>query len=173
MLFDLVLSASRRACRVSGRCAIAAMRPALIAIIIMAAILPAAAQRVGQRDDYRYVIVTNRVSLPIGPTDVTSRHLVVLAQSGNFNEKNLTLLFERLQCRFPDPATMSVQLFTSLEDVETPEEADGKTSESSRPPSVHTRAVFLQGLKKAFFYMYDGGRLVAEVPLSQGCRRSK
>ncbi len=66
---------------------------------------------------FRYVIVFD------GPLH-NGRLVEVLMESGAFSEKNLRELFDHLVTRFADPEELYVGVFTSLDQLPTPEEQD-------------------------------------------------
>lgn len=74
------------------------------------------------RSKFRYAIVSN--NLEGGSRKVSRRFLEVLIDKSAFNEDNLILLFDLLAKRYPKPHTCFTTVYTSLNDIETPEERD-------------------------------------------------
>lgn len=77
-------------------------------------------QRVYERHNapFRYVICGNTIS-PVG-----ERKIIVLLDPVAFSEDNLKKVYFFVAKRFPEPADLSVWVYTSLWQVETPEEAE-------------------------------------------------
>jgi len=77
-------------------------------------------QRIYERHKapFRYVICENEIK------SVGERKITVLMDPTSFSEDNLKRLYYLVSQRFPDPASMSVWVNTSLWQVETPEEAE-------------------------------------------------
>lgn len=82
----------------------------------------------------RYVIVYNDVR-EIGGSRF--RDLVVFMEPSAFSEDSLRDVFHLLDVRFAEPKEFNVNLKTSLEDVQTPEEHEGPGySETTADPKV-------------------------------------
>ena len=83
---------------------------------------------------FRYVIISNHVYTPTGDHRDTSRFIEVLLDEKAFSEGTLRQLFKLISQRFPKPRWLDVDVYTNLEQTETPEESDlSKTSESNAP----------------------------------------
>jgi hypothetical protein len=72
----------------------------------------------------RYAIVSNDVVNITGDRKDAQRSIVVLMDAKAFSEENLRSLFPLVSKRFPDPQRLIVHIFTSLEQVRTPEESE-------------------------------------------------
>ena len=85
------------------------------------------------RARFRYVIVENKTY-----TIAKSRRtLTVLLDPASFSEENLRELFALLSKRFPQPESLTAQVFTSMEQIPTPEESDlPQASEVSSNPEI-------------------------------------
>lgn len=91
--------------------------------------LPGQNSEQSYRAPFRYVIFNNEV-------DVGYRYVEVLLDERAFSEENLKQLFKLVSNRFPRPKVLHVQLYTNLEDAETPEEREsGKASEQPDNPA--------------------------------------
>jgi hypothetical protein len=89
------------------------------------------------RAPFRYVIVYNEI---VGGEDdprEAFRYVEVLLDERAFSEKTLKELFRLLSKRFREPKDMDVAVYTSLEQIDTPEERDaGKISEGPGDPAL-------------------------------------
>ncbi len=90
------------------------------------------------RSPFRYVIVSNEVIDDSGtPPKDAYRYVEVLLDEKAFSENNLKELFKLVSRRFPKPRVLDVQVYTNLQDIETPEEREsGKMSEAPHDPSL-------------------------------------
>ncbi len=80
----------------------------------------------------RYVIVYDTVDPSLGEGDSDRRFLEILMDSRSFSKGNVAVVGELVSNRFLDPSLLYINIFTSLYDVETPEERDEpKISNSS------------------------------------------
>jgi hypothetical protein len=102
----------------------------------------------------RYVIVYNEIF------DVTGeRRMEILMGERQFNEKNLTAIFELIKKRFPAPVFLGVEVHTNLATIETPEERElWDDSEDTRFKNVmfeYKRASFSRSSdgSEAFIYV--------------------
>lgn len=87
-------------------------------------------QQRAYRSPFRYVIFNNEV-------DAGYRYLEVLLDEKAFSEENLKQLFKLVSNRFPIPRVLHIQVYTNLEDAETPEEREsGKASEQPGNPAA-------------------------------------
>lgn len=114
------------------------------------------------RAPFRYVIVNEALTPAASRKDAASRYVEVLLDEKSFSGENLTALFKLVSKRYPKPEALHVNVFTNLEDIETPEEREQpkmseiKTSENraESAPNPGNRAVFTRTKEKSFFYMY-------------------
>src|SRR5712692_8644089 len=84
------------------------------------------------RSPFRYAIVN-----VTGDPEEAYRYVVILLDEKAFSEQTLRELFKLVSARFPTPNRLDVQVYTNLEQVETPEEHDhGKISESQDDPTI-------------------------------------
>lgn len=115
-------------------------------------------QRRSSRVPFRYVIISNEVNgKPSAPND-GYRYVEVLLDDRAFSESNLKELFKLVSRRFPTPRVLHVQVYTSLEDVETPEERDaGRASEGPDDPSAdrYHRAFYLRDADGDEWFSYN------------------
>jgi hypothetical protein len=83
------------------------------------------------RSPFRYVITWNKITegmhYPQGGK-FRARGVDVLLDEKSFSESTLRQLFALISKRFPDPAELNVSVYTSLEDMMTPEEGDQVTT---------------------------------------------
>jgi hypothetical protein len=86
---------------------------------------------------FRYAILRNEViegkTYPFG-TPSRFRGVDVLMDAKSFSETNLRQLVQLLSKRFPDPERLLVNIYTNLEDVLTPEEAELPFPSGSKVP---------------------------------------
>lgn len=79
------------------------------------------------RSPFRYVITRNQITdgtrYPEGGT-ARFRGIDVVLDAKSFSEVTLRQLLELISKRFPEPADLLVSVYTSLDDVSTPEEAE-------------------------------------------------
>jgi|GEM_PF-3437244 len=114
------------------------------------------------RSSIRYAIVGNDVANITGDRKDARRFVGVLMDEKAFSEENLRSLFPLLSKRFPDPQRLTVHVFTSLEQVRTPEESD--TGGISEGPSDFS----LDNYHRALFIRDDGNELIrysTELPV--------
>jgi hypothetical protein len=119
------------------------------------------------RSPFRYVIVSNVTDTTGKAKKDWRRFVEVLLDPKAFSQDNLTQLFRLIAARFPQPRVLTVDLFTSLEDVETPEEREqtkASGEEDSGPPPG-PNAVFIRSGRNIFFYIYGPGDYFHEVRL--------
>jgi hypothetical protein len=76
------------------------------------------------RSPFRYVVVHNLAEPDRGKGDEPRRFVEVLMDGKEFNKANLTTLFKLISKRYPRPMLLFINVFTSLADVQTPEERD-------------------------------------------------
>ncbi|MGI8467428.1 MAG: hypothetical protein ACR2N3_03150 [Pyrinomonadaceae bacterium] len=91
----------------------------------------------------RYVIVYNFVFNE-------RRRIQILMEPKQFNENNLTKVFDLVKKRFPSPTQLWITVHTSLATIETPEEDEmAKDSKDSRFGNIKFK------YKSAFFFRYN------------------
>jgi len=125
-------------------------RAIFLAIILTTFFIPCSAQQKKTnnfRSPFRYVIVSNKIDPPVNKKDEKRRFVEVLLDKKAFTKENLITLFQLVSKRFPKPSVLFVNVYTDLEDVETPDERDlGKWSEdfnvSADIPNPQNRAIF-------------------------------
>ena len=106
------------------------------------------------RSPFRYAIVGNDIVNPTGHPEDAFRYVVILLDEKRFSENTLKSLFKLVSARFPTPRRLEVQVYTSLEQVETPEEHEqGKVSESPSDPNMdkYHWALFTRALDYELF----------------------
>ena len=129
---------------------------------------PVKAAREDFRSPFRYVIVNERVEPSLGGNDEPRRFVEILLDAKKFSKENLTALFKLVAERYPKPELLFVQVYTSLEDIDTPEEADlGKTSGggNSAAPNLSDSAVFTRSRERSFYYMNFADGKTEEVKI--------
>jgi len=113
-------------------------------------------RRESRRPPFRYVIISNRVDVPAGDPGDAVREMTILLDEKAFSEKTLRELFRLVLRRYPEPARLTATVYTSLEQLGTPEEAEqGVLSEvgDTNPASDHYHRAVLIRTK-------DGGKLI-------------
>ncbi len=80
------------------------------------------------RSPFRYVIVAgvSDVDKYVNRNPSSILDLEVLIDDAAFNEKNLRYLFKLLSERFPNSKLLTIDVFTTLDAIKTPEEMDHK-----------------------------------------------
>ena len=109
------------------------------------------------RSPFRYAIVSNKIDPAISRKDETRRFVEVLLDGKSFSKENLITLLKLVSKRYPKPHLLYVNVFTSLEDVETPEEREQSKisgSDNSSASNQSDLAVFIRTKEKSFFYIY-------------------
>jgi hypothetical protein len=94
---------------------------------------------------FRYIICGNLLMPQPGPHAV--RNICVLMDEGRFDPETLKELFRLLSTRFPEPVVFDCSVFTSLDQLATPEEQDRPRHSETREPTReehHHRAVLLR-----------------------------
>jgi hypothetical protein len=128
--------------------------------------LQGTSQSSSSRSPFRYVIVHNDVTgEPSNPND-GYRYVEVLLDDNAFSERKLRELFNLVSRRFPTPRVLHVQVYTSLEDVETPEEREaGRISEAPDDPSAdrYHRAFYLRDADGNEWFRYNPNPLSREI----------
>lgn len=103
---------------------------------------------------FRYAIVSNDIVNTTGDTNDAFRYVGVLLDEKAFSEHNLKALFKLVSARFRTPDRLEVQVYTSLDQVETPEERDyAIASESPDDPKSdkHHWALFIRSIDNELF----------------------
>ena len=108
----------------------------------------------------RYVIIDNHLDPPIDLTDSEGRFVEILLADKSFGKDNLIDVFRLISKRFPKPELLFVNVFTSLEYIQTPEERDlGGMSDSPSAVSTKSRKIgppSLLGNRATFVRRVDG-----------------
>jgi hypothetical protein len=73
--------------------------------------------------EFRYILFENDVESSNSPK-IARRTVSVLLDKASFSEETLKKLFALVSKRFPEPAWLQVDVYTSLEQLRTPEEAE-------------------------------------------------
>jgi hypothetical protein len=105
----------------------------LVALVMTSIRSQAESSLQAYRSNFRYLIISD-VLLHNG------RLVFALLDEKSFSEENLKELFRLISKRFPKPDELHVAVFTNLEQVETPEEADfykGLSPEIEIPSNVN------------------------------------
>ena len=101
---------------------------------------------------FRYAIVWNQVIEgkyhPFG-TPYRFRGVDVLMDAKSFSEANLRELLRLVSKRFPDPEELQVDVYTNLEDVLTPEEAELPFPPGGKVPEPNLKYAW------AFYFRYS------------------
>ncbi|MBK7706872.1 MAG: hypothetical protein IPJ30_14175 [Acidobacteria bacterium] len=104
-------------------------------------------EQVRYRSPIRYVVVFNEVN------ERSIRQIEILLDEKSFDEQTLCALFASLGRRYPTPSRLEVEIHTSLDTVETPEERLMlRDSDDSRFSDVYFKH------KKASFTRFENGR---------------
>lgn len=106
---------------------------------------------------FRYAVVVNEVEGKVGRGS-SYRYVEVLLEDKAFSEETLKELFDLLTKRFRKPLVLHVKVFTSLDDVQTPEERESpRISEVDQlPPANKNRtAFFLRDANKNEWFRYE------------------
>ena len=104
------------------------------------------------RSPVRYVIIHNDI---FDPEDINERRMVVLIDARAFSSKNLIKIAELLKKRFPKPSRFGVEIETSLDLVETPEERELlRDSDDSRFSKYYFKH------RRASYFHFETGREV-------------
>lgn len=114
----------------------------------------AAQFRLGTSSPFRYVIVHNEVAKA-----ASVRQVWVLMEQEAFTKENLKTLYQLVVKRYPQPYTMNIWVFTNLDDVSAPEEADDDHGESEvkdgRPLSGAPTAVCVRNPYNEYINYFD------------------
>lgn len=81
-----------------------------------------------------YAIVLNEID----PEDKDRRQVVVLVKDLAFNRENLIRILWLIELRYPKPGGIQLDVYTDLEDIETPEERDGPHMTNHKNREVKT-----------------------------------
>ena len=108
---------------------------------------------------FRYIIISNEVSNLSGDPKDANRTVSVLLDEKAFSEETLKEMFKLVSKRFPEPKRLDIWVYTSLEQLDTPEERDrGVISESDNNP------VFDNYHRALFFRSQDGDEVFRYNP---------
>lgn len=111
--------------------------------------------------DFRYLIVKN---LPLHK----GRLLQVLLDPKAFSEMNLRKLFLMLSERFPEPYQLAVGVYTSLEQLPTPEEEDYLASSEQEEPENNLTLISNIEKYPGASYNRDEGKEVFNYSMGKG-----
>lgn len=104
-------------------------------------------EEVKYRFPIRYVVVYNYI------TEGNTRQIEILMEEKQFNEKTLRTVFDFLSKRYPSPTNLEIEVHTSLNTIETPEEREmWKDSDDSRFADYYFK------YKQASYSRYADGR---------------
>ena len=118
------------------------------------------------RSPFRYVIVSDKFDPKIGEGDDDRRFIEILMDKKSFSKKNLITLFQLVAKRYPKPALLYIDVFTNLDDIETPEESEQPKLSGTRGAKMPTNnAIFTRANNKMFFYIYFGNGDFEEVEM--------
>lgn len=100
------------------------------------------------RSPFRYIIISNEVNNASDDPQNARRHVGVLLDERAFSVETLKELFNLVSIRFPQPDRLEVSVYTSLEQLSTPEERENRIwiSGSNNNPSFddYHRALFIR-----------------------------
>lgn len=117
----------------------------------------------------RYVIVHNEIDPSLGEGDSERRFVEILMDSRVFTKRNVAVLGERVSKRFLNPSLLYINVFTSLDDVETPEERDGPKISNSASDGPNRKAtatcVRINNNLRCLIYFADGKHDEVQVKL--------
>jgi len=108
------------------------------------------------RSPFRYVIVNNRIEGRRSSQQM--RYVEILMDEGAFSASNLQELFKLVSSRFRKPKRLDVHVYTSLKDIETPEEREApKMSEvpDVGPSEIHPQAFFVRDSEGNEWFNYN------------------
>lgn len=101
---------------------------------------------------FRYVIINDEIENSRDGR-LTSRHVEILLDKKSFSEENLRRLFWLISRRFPEPITLFVDVYTSLDQAPTPEERDegGRSNQAEEPSKDFLWAMYVRNHNSEFF----------------------
>lgn len=108
------------------------------------------------RSPFRYLIASHRIEGR--RSNQQMRYVEILLDEGGFSASNLQQLFKLVSNRFRKPKRLDVQVYTSLKDVETPEEREApKISEVPDVGSseIHPQAFFIRDGEGNEWFSYN------------------
>jgi hypothetical protein len=106
------------------------------------------------RSDIRYLTVYNDIF-------EDERRIQVLLNSKSFNETSITHVFNLIKRRYPEPTRLSIDVETSIEMIETPEERDLHRDGND------SRFSFLYGkYQRAGYSRFENGREAFDFTVS-------
>jgi hypothetical protein len=110
------------------------------------------------RSPFRYVIFEDKQTNPTNTDETSLRVISVLMDKVAFSESNLIELFSLISKRYPAPKRLDIWVFTSLEQVSTPEERDvGYTSGDNdrKEMDFHHLAIFIRSADGTELFRYS------------------
>lgn len=108
------------------------------------------------RSPFRYVIVSNEIEGR--RSNQQMRYIEILLDEGAFSASNLKELFKLVSNRFEKPKRLDVQVYTSLSDVETPEERQAPKMSEQRDvgsSEIHPQAFFIRDGEGNEWFSYN------------------
>lgn len=113
---------------------------------------------------FKYVIFYDHTNPELDAPDETRRNVAVLMDKTKFSKHNLVLLLKLLSKRFPKSDVLSIQVYSDIKDVETPEEQEaGKFSGVDEPYGItYPHAVLTQFNKRTRILFYPNDKDVEE-----------
>ncbi len=88
----------------------------------------------------KYVIVANKIDPTLGRGDEDRRFVEILINPRSFSKVHLKKVFGLISKRFPEPRLLFVNVFSNLDDVQTPEERERGAIAIDPPPATKTAA---------------------------------
>lgn len=113
-------------------------------------------QRKPYRSPFRYVVLGNEIS----GASKTERHVGILLDNKVFSVETCKELFRLVSKRFPEPDQLRITVFSSLEQLPTPEEDDTVNPSISGGPDIPEREKY----PLAFMIREDGNELIRYYP---------
>jgi hypothetical protein len=111
------------------------------------------------RSPFRYIIISSELRNDgLSPKDA-QRSLSVLLDEKAFSEDTLKQLFKLLSKRYPDPKWLNVWVYTSLEQLGTPEERDSNPeiseSDSNQELDKYHWALYIRSIDGSELYRFN------------------
>jgi hypothetical protein len=120
-----------------------------------------------ERSEFRYIIVGTEVDRRY--PKITFRKVTILLDEKAFSEETLKKLFALVSKRYLKPETMRMWVYTSLDQLATPEELDKPLTSKSRKTDPnepkHYKAFLLRqdGNESFWYYNLDGTKVTTIV----------
>src|ERR1043165_9539076 len=130
--------------------------PLVLAVVfVLTTALSTNSQNVSVQKNFRYIIAGNVID-----EIIRERKIIVLMDEDTFGPDSVKELFRLLDKRFPEPVKFFCGIYTSLDQLDTPEEADMPKDSGPQPRSPedhHHRAIFIRGAENQII-RYTGKR---------------